>query len=396
MGKLNILEFDEFLHRITDGVERVNWNRWISGDSYPVHLWETKIKNNPEDSRYFGGNKQTFLEFYYDFLIEGLEKLAKEFFDRRLAVDMSKFKAKAKKFESARYLRNFNFDLISNVSYFDAIGIVEYLKIIYSGPTIENGNNIRHMFFPCLVDAIRKKNYDTICSMIRRATATASIFAPKLYHECLLRMNVRDGRNSIFVPTASWGSPAIIFPYIDYNRMVIVDVIPQVLETCEAIYSELDSHVGIFDSGKQLETICSPSEKLLGSSFERENSGKFDAVFFCPPYYDLEDYKEGEQSIKSYKTYEEWLDNYWHKTVELCFNLLRDGGVFSYVIGNKIVSPKDGILDFGNDLKQISEQFFGYVGTYDVVHSHAGNSVNSNIKESDKVQDYQYFFRKNA
>lgn len=70
-------------------------------------------------------------------------------------------------------------------------------------------------------------------------------------------------------------------------------------------------------------------------------------VFSSPPYYNLEDYKHGEQSILN-KTYDEWLTIYWTETVDNIFKYITQDGFFLLNIKN---FSKYALLD---DMKQIA------------------------------------------
>lgn len=68
--------------------------------------------------------------------------------------------------------------------------------------------------------------------------------------------------------------------------------------------------------------------------FVEEWTNKMGLCFSSPPYFDLEDYKHGEQSIKLYPNYKDWLNVYVRKTMENCKKYLVDDGFFAYNIKN--------------------------------------------------------------
>jgi hypothetical protein len=51
-------------------------------------------------------------------------------------------------------------------------------------------------------------------------------------------------------------------------------------------------------------------------------------AFSSPPYFGLEDYGVGDQSVKEGVTYDDWLNGYWRWTVENIHKYLIDEGVF--------------------------------------------------------------------
>ncbi len=96
--------------------------------------------------------------------------------------------------------------------------------------------------------------------------------------------------------------------------------------------------------------VSSSSEvniKSQGSEiFIPEWVNKIDLAFSSPPYFDLEDYKIGEQSIKG-RTYELWLKEYWQETVRNIIKYLKEDGLMMLNIKN---IKKMNLLD---DMKKI-------------------------------------------
>ena len=60
--------------------------------------------------------------------------------------------------------------------------------------------------------------------------------------------------------------------------------------------------------------------------FIPEIENKIDIAFSSPPYFDLEDYKIGEQSIKD-RNYNQWLEEYWRETVKNIYKYLTPQGL---------------------------------------------------------------------
>ena len=169
--------------------------------------------------------------------------------------------------------------------------------------------------------------------MLRGTANRASIFNPYTYSWIL--KNVFPGGKKLFSPVLSWGSPVIGFANSDYDQLLAVDVIPEVVSKSEQLhdYSESMRNTWFGDDKKLGTFICCPSEKLNERMpFTDVYEKYFDLVFFSPPYYNLEMYTGGEQSHETWQTYEEWLDGYWKPTVELCYECLKPGATFSFVI----------------------------------------------------------------
>ena len=92
---------------------------------------------------------------------------------------------------------------------------------------------------------------------------------------------------------------------------------------------------------------CDPNKDLVelypqGSEIfipSLENS--IGLAFSSPPYFDLEDYKVGEQSIKD-RNYDKWLEEYWRPTVKNIKKYLIDDGFMLLQIKN---TQKYNMLD---------------------------------------------------
>ncbi len=84
-------------------------------------------------------------------------------------------------------------------------------------------------------------------------------------------------------------------------------------------------------------------------TFVPEYENKMGLAFSSPPYYDLEDYQHGEQSIQD-REYDDWLNSYWRETVKNIKKYLIEDGVFLLNIKNTRTYK---MLD---DMKAIAEQ----------------------------------------
>lgn len=132
----------------------------------------------------------------------------------------------------------------------------------------------------------------------------------------------------VLTPTLGWSSYLLGFmQHPTLERYVGIDVIPRVCETTRHLAKyyrpELSTHI-----------VCTPSEDLANprTRFYKMYAGHFDAVFFSPPYFQLELYADGEQSTQRYSTYQAWLTGYWRPTIELCAHTLNKQGVLCYIL----------------------------------------------------------------
>ena len=68
--------------------------------------------------------------------------------------------------------------------------------------------------------------------------------------------------------------------------------------------------------------------KPIGSEIKVDNwVGKIGLAFSSPPYFDLEHYNVGNQSIDN-TSYENWINGYWKSTVDNIYDYLIEGGYF--------------------------------------------------------------------
>lgn len=172
----------------------------------------------------------------------------------------------------------------------------------------------------------------------------ASIMNPYLVYS--LNHKLLKGTR-IFTPTLGWSSYCYGFlecPFV--THYVGVDVIPNVCKTT----AEFASH---FYPKKPTEIYCQPSESLLMNQiFMKKYAQWFDVVFFSPPYYRLELYSGQQQSTTQYKSYEEWLEGYWMKTIKLCWHVLKKGGKLCYIISDYIDGNQK--IELIRDMNQIT------------------------------------------
>lgn len=174
----------------------------------------------------------------------------------------------------------------------------------------------------------------------------ASIMNPYLVYSLNERL-LKGSR--IFTPTLGWTSYCYGFlecPSV--THYVGVDVIPKVCKTTAGFAQHAYPE-------KSVEIYCQPSENLLmNRAFMRKYENWFDVVFFSPPYYRLELYNGDKQSTSQYSTYEQWLEGYWMRTIQLCYHVLKKGGCLCYIISNYM--DGDRKVDLVHDMNIITQQ----------------------------------------
>src|SRR3989344_2307918 len=175
---------------------------------------------------------------------------------------------------------------------------------------------------------IREINYNNLFYLFQAYQPKASIFNP--YAIKWILSDILPAGKTIFTPVLSWGSYLTAYMHVSsYTHYVGVDVMPTVCQKCEFLaqwYRDLDAQF----QHKRTEMICTPSESL-NNNFLSKFRNYFDTILICPPYYDMEIYHEGQQSISLYPDYKTWLPKYWEATVKACQRVCKTGGTFAVI-----------------------------------------------------------------
>jgi hypothetical protein len=180
-----------------------------------------------------------------------------------------------------------------------------------------------------LATGIPEVNYNALFYLYQQYQPKASIFNPYAIYWILARIYTRYSTNAktLFSPVLSWGSYVPAFMNIpSYTHYVGIDVMPSV---CKKIVEFAEWYAR---PNKKVDIIMCPSEKLHLRGFHTKYAKYFDSIIVCPPYYDMEIYHEGDQSIKY--SYHEWLTEYWEATVQLCKKVASKNAVFGVIIND--------------------------------------------------------------
>lgn len=100
------------------------------------------------------------------------------------------------------------------------------------------------------------------------------------------------------------------------------------------LYERLNT---LYNDYKNVNVTCAEADiRCQGSEVHiPEYDNKMSLCFSSPPYYNLEDYRYGDQSYKEGVTYEQWLENFLYPTLSNCKEYLVDGGFLGINIKNK-------------------------------------------------------------
>jgi len=108
----------------------------------------------------------------------------------------------------------------------------------------------------------------------------------------------------------------------------------------------------------------------------------FDVVFFSPPYYELELYPGENQSTVRYKTYEEWLQGYWYKTIQLCNHVLIKGGTLCYILSSGGGQSQTNIL---KDMNTITKRLFSLKTTIPMYNKNVHVTSGSHRETNEQI-----------
>ena len=340
-----------------------------------LSLYEYSQKLDVADPRHT--NFDSWSQILYTGLIENFEYMMRIWFEKHIAVkDLDNFLRfnvqktnkeiengyvidGRKEITSGRLLRNISYKGIYQDTGKSNSSEKCSLLNTFTG-LAKNKFNISCLLTPKVAEFLEHGRYDDFFAILRGTTNRASIFNPYTYSWIL--NNVFPDGKKLLSPVMSWCSPVIGLANSNYDEMVAIDVIPDVVEKSRLLheYSEGLRNGFFVDDSKQAEFYCCPSEQLDNRhNFSKKYAEHFDTVFFSPPYYDLEVYTGGEQSHESFQTYGEWLEGYWRPTVELCHRCLKPGATFSFVIVHDYgaAGKKTPISD---DMKKIACDYFEY------------------------------------
>ena len=204
---------------------------------------------------------------------------------------------------------------------------------------------------------LSKEANSRLFNILRGASSKASIFNPNT--AAYIINNILKSEK-LLTPCLGWGSYLIGSFNANVKHYVGIDVIPSVVDKCRSLCVDYNNNP--FNEEFKYDFYCCPSEQIdKRYNFIDKYREYFDSVFFSPPYFDLEVYEGGEQSIESFPNYQNWLKGYWEETVKMCYSVLEKDGIFSFVIVPQYKSVKKTIF-IGNDLSMIVKKYFTEIG----------------------------------
>ena len=241
------------------------------------------------------------------------------------------------------------------------------------------------MFAPSSLDQFfedknlsKELNYNAFFYLFQGYQPKASILNPYtvnwIINHYFTNSENKNTEKSLFTPVLSWCSYILAFMHTDkyWKHYVGIDVIPDVVERTKFVHS-------LYKTEKTIDVYCKESELFNNDPiFLQKYTEYFDAIIMCPPYFNMEIYKEGNQSISKYPIYEEWLEKYWEQTVEMCKKVTKIGGKFSFIANNYCTLEKVH-YDLISDLNKIAMKYFKLI---DILQLHnRGSPLRMNHKD---------------
>lgn len=204
---------------------------------------------------------------------------------------------------------------------------------------------------PMGIKKVLDNNVGALYAILRGTENKASTFNP--YTAGCIFQDIYKAKK-VFTPTLGWGAYLMGFFNTNGVEYVGVDVIPKVVDVC----GEISKYYGT----KNTKFICCPSEQLDSRlNFSSDYQKHFDSIFLSPPYFELEKYDGGEQSISNFPNYKDWLEGYWRATCEICSKVITDDGHFGFVVSDyknkNWVSLSDDLLAIAQDYFDLEQHY---------------------------------------
>lgn len=325
------------------------------------------IKDPEHDKRYI--NRDKLIEYFYEIIIRNRHRYLKLFYEAYFefkdpdtmkwnginiftpkpeldydVISLQKNDASRRLIRNLFYMELLHLTKVTNTVK-SHISFWEALDNMYNKLQLED-----RFFAPSSVDlflrdkgtkreqksGVKEINHHNLFYLLQAYQPKASIFNPysiKWTMDNIINSFLGYSGKSIFTPVLSWGSYLTAFMHSDYQEYVGVDVMPSVCHKVEFLADWYSKKDPIYN--KSVTIRCQPSESLLyDQGFLRRYRNHFDVILVCPPYYDMEIYHEGEQSLDLYPSYNEWLKKYWEQTVKMCCKVTKKGGIFAMIIND--------------------------------------------------------------
>jgi hypothetical protein len=329
------------------------------------------IKENSKDYRL--DKIDEFYKNFYEMVVTNREETLDIWFDKYLdSGDIKKYfsmgtdnllKGKVingiAKSKYGRLLKNINFDKMyrtKKLYHDDKEFVIGMMEVLFRDFKIRNS-----LVGPAFFKGILNKDINGFWSAFMMTCSTPSVFNPYTFKFIL--ENFFNGKK-LFCPVLGWNSYQLAFHNTTWEEFVGTDVIPEVVDNGKVLYDYYLKTIDnkFFDFQKQnVKNYLCPSEKFDINGYEEY----FDGVLFSPPYYNLEIYDSENQSIDTFPKYEDWLDGYWETTVSKCYDVLKKGKRFGFLIRDYLDRELNEVC-ISEDMKKVVEKYFVLIDVYQV------------------------------
>lgn len=320
--------------------------------------------------------KKSELKVLYNFFVINKTKYLENFYDKSLKIldnlDLTNLSNLSLNNSHNSSYKN----LIRNIYYKDILlltkteiaGLRPFLEVIFD---LFNNNIIDYkLLTPCAIKMMEKGIFS---SMVSGFYFRSSILNPAVIYS--LSKSLKDV-STVFTPTLGWSSYMYGFLSDPKIKLYVgTDVIKHVCNNTVNLAEKMFPD-------KKTDIYCRQSELLyIDKKFIKKYKKSFDLIFFSPPYYKLELYRGSKQSTNLYKTYDIWLENYWHTTIKLCKEVIDKNGKLIYII-----SGYDKQVNMNNDMNNITKKYFKLIKKKNL------NNSNVNFTNHKETGEIIYFF----
>lgn len=183
-------------------------------------------------------------------------------------------------------------------------------------------------------------------------------------------MNEFGNNGKILDPSLGWGGRLIGFLLSDTSEYTGCDPAPKQIVEAEDIYKRFSKYT----SDKKANFIEGAFEDITIKD-------KYDLVFTCPPYYDVEQYEGGKQAV-DYKDYNEFKEKFYKVFIEKSFKALKKGGYFVINVGSQSYPLKEDGIAIAKDVG------FNYI------ESRSAGIKNAKMKTPEETEETLLIFKK--
>jgi tRNA1(Val) A37 N6-methylase TrmN6 len=156
---------------------------------------------------------------------------------------------------------------------------------------------------------------------------------------------------NILDPCSGWGDRLIAALACRVNSYIGFD--PN-----KKLFKGYNDICDMFNTGSDIKMICKPFE-MAEPYLEKD---KYDLIFTCPPYFDLEIYDETckKQSISQYPRLNDWIEGFLFPMLKLSWTYLIKGGHMIVVINDCRSHYVKRMIEYIN--KTLKGTYFGCIG----------------------------------